>query len=91
LFGVISSSGLRILVDNKVDFNEKRNLMIASVILVIGIGNAYLQVGTFQFTGVGVATVVGIILNLILPKQALSEHWDKDDKDDWKEGKKEEA
>ena len=87
LFGVISSSGLRILVDNKVDFNEKRNLMIASVILVIGIGNAYLQIGSFQFTGVGVATVVGIILNLILPKHALSEHWD-DDKDDWKRDQK---
>jgi uracil permease len=87
LFGVISSSGLRILVDNKVDFNEKRNLMIASVILVIGIGNAYLQIGSFQFTGVGVATVVGIILNLILPKHALSEHWD-DDKDNWKKDQK---
>lgn len=73
LFGVIASSGLRILVDNKVDFNRKRNLMIASVILVIGIGNAYLQIGTFQFTGIGVATVMGILLNLILPREALSE------------------
>ncbi len=73
LFGVIASSGLRILVDNKVDFNRKRNLMIASVILVIGIGNAYLKIGTFQFTGIGVATVMGILLNLILPREALSE------------------
>ncbi|MFD1472405.1 uracil-xanthine permease family protein [Companilactobacillus mishanensis] len=73
LFGVIASSGLRILVDNKVDFNRKRNLMIASVILVIGIGNAYLEIGTFQFTGIGVATVMGILLNLILPREALSE------------------
>lgn len=73
LFGVIASSGLKLLVDNKVDFNKKHNLMIASVILVIGIGNAYLKVGTFQFTGIGVATVVGIVLNLILPKKALSE------------------
>lgn len=73
LFGVIASSGLRILVDNKVDFNRKRNLMIASVILVIGIGNAYLEIGTFQFTGIGVATIMGILLNLILPREALSE------------------
>lgn len=73
LFGVIAASGLRILVENKVDFNLKRNLMIGSVILVIGIGNAYLQIGTFQFTGIGVATVVGILLNLILPQQARSE------------------
>jgi len=61
--------------------------MIASVILVIGIGNAYLQVGSFQFTGVGVATVVGILLNLILPKHALSENWN-EDKDNWQENKK---
>ncbi|WP_125713484.1 uracil-xanthine permease family protein [Companilactobacillus kedongensis] len=73
LFGVIASSGLRILVDNKVDFNQKHNLMIASAILVIGIGNAYLKIGTFQFTGIGVATIVGIVLNLLLPKRALSE------------------
>lgn len=73
LFGVIASSGLRILVDNKVDFNKKHNLMIASAILVIGIGNAYLKIGTFQFTGIGVATIVGILLNLVLPKRALSE------------------
>lgn len=73
LFGVIASSGLRILVTDKVDFNKKRNLMIASVILVVGIGNAYLKIGTFQFTGIGVATILGIVLNLILPQKALSE------------------
>lgn len=73
LFGVIASSGLRILIDNKVDFNKKRNLMIASLILVIGIGNAYLQVGQYQFSGLAIATVLGIILNLILPKKAKSE------------------
>ncbi len=40
LFGVIASNGLKVLIDNKVDFNKKRNLMIGSTILVIGIGNA---------------------------------------------------
>ena len=44
LFGIIASSGLRMLVDNKVDFEKKRNLMIASVILVLGIGGALYQV-----------------------------------------------
>ncbi|MBM7543663.1 solute carrier family 23 protein [Periweissella beninensis] len=73
LFGVIASSGLRIIVDNKIDFNIKRNLMIASAILVIGIGNAYLQIGSTQFSGLAVATVLGIMLNLILPKVAASE------------------
>lgn len=73
LFGVIASSGLRIIVDNKIDFNIKRNLMIASTILVIGIGNAYLQLGQTQFSGLAVATVLGIVLNLVLPQQAASE------------------
>lgn len=73
LFGVIASSGLRIIVDNKVDFNIKRNLMISSSILVIGIGNAYLQLGNTQFSGLAIATVLGIILNLVLPQEAASE------------------
>ena len=73
LFGVIASSGLRVLIDNRVDFDKKRNLMIASVILVIGIGNAYLQLGQYQFSGLAVAAVLGIILNLILPKEARNE------------------
>lgn len=73
LFGVIASSGLRVLIDNRVDFDKKRNLMIASVILVIGIGNADLQLGQYQFSGLAVAAVLGIILNLILPKEARSE------------------
>lgn len=73
LFGVIASSGLRVMIENKIDFNKKRNLMIASVILVIGIGNAYLQLGQYQFSGLAVAAVLGILMNLILPKEARSE------------------
>jgi uracil permease len=73
LFGVIASSGLRVLIDKKVDFDKKRNLMIGSTILVIGIGNAYLQLGQYQFSGLAVAAVLGIILNLVLPEDAASE------------------
>ncbi|MBM7616826.1 uracil permease [Weissella uvarum] len=77
LFGVIAASGLRILVDNHVDFNLKRNLMISSAVLVIGIGNAYLQIGSgneiIQFSGVAIATLLGIVLNLVLPQEAASE------------------
>ena len=77
LFGVIAASGLRIIVENKIDFNLKRNLMIASSVLVIGIGNAYLQVGEgndiIQFSGVAIATVLGIFLNLVLPEKAAPE------------------
>lgn len=73
LFGVIASSGLRVLIERHVNFDKKRNLMIASVILVIGIGNAYLQLGQYQFSGLAVAAVLGIILNLVLPEEARSE------------------
>lgn len=73
LFGVIASSGLRVMIENHLDFNKKRNLMIASAILVIGIGNAYLQLKQYQFSGLAVASVLGIILNLVLPQEARSE------------------
>ena len=73
LFGVIASSGLRVLIDNQVDFDKKRNLMIGSSILVIGIGNAYLQLGQYQFSGLAIATVLGIAMNLILPQKSKSE------------------
>lgn len=73
LFGVIASSGLRVMIENQTDFNEKRNLMISSVILVIGIGNAYLQLGQYEFSGLAVAAVLGIVLNLVLPQKAASE------------------
>lgn len=73
LFGMIASNGLRILVDNHVDYQQKRNLIITSVILVIGIGGTYLKLGSFQLTALALATIFGIGLNLLLPKRALSE------------------
>ena len=73
LFGVIASNGLRVLIDNKIDFNKKRNLMIASTILVIGIGNASLQFAGYSFSGLALATVIGIAMNLILPAKAANE------------------
>ncbi len=77
LYGLIASSGLRTLVDAGVDYQQKRNLTISSVIMVIGIGGGVLQfmVGSFKFSlgGVALATVVGILLNLIIPTSAASE------------------
>lgn len=68
LFGIIASSGLRMLVDNKVDFSINRNLVIASTILVLGIGGAFLQISDkFQLQGMALAAIFGVILNLILP------------------------
>jgi uracil permease len=73
LFGIIASSGLRTLVESGVDYKDKRNLTISSVILVIGIGGGRLAFAVtqnvqFELAGVALATVVGIILNLIFPR-----------------------
>ncbi|WP_096435480.1 solute carrier family 23 protein [Alteribacter populi] len=77
LFGIIASSGLRMMIENKVELGSKRNLIISSVILVIGIGGAFIQVTeTIQIAGMALATVIGIVLNLVLPgreKQSISE------------------
>lgn len=68
LFGIIASSGLRMMVENKVDFGVNRNLIIASVILVIGIGGAYIQIGEkFSLSGMALAAIVGVVLNMVLP------------------------
>lgn len=69
LFGIIAAAGLRMLIESEVDFGEKRNLVIASVILVIGIGGAALKfVGIhLEIEGMALATFVGIFLNFILP------------------------
>lgn len=73
LFGIIASSGLRTLVESGVDYKDKRNLTISSVILVIGIGGGQLSFALgkgldFSLGGVALATLVGIILNLVFPK-----------------------
>ncbi|MDP4105515.1 MAG: solute carrier family 23 protein [Bacillota bacterium] len=68
LFGIIASSGLRMLVDSKIDFGNNRNLAISSVILVIGIGGAFIKVSDqFQIQGMALAAIIGILLNLVLP------------------------
>lgn len=68
LFGIIASSGLRMLIDNSIDLGEKRNLIISSVILVIGVGGAFIQLSEqVSLSGMALAAIIGILLNLILP------------------------
>ncbi|NLZ68479.1 MAG: uracil permease [Spirochaetales bacterium] len=72
LFGIIASSGLRTLVDSGVNYEDKRNLTISSIILVIGIGGGMLSFSigknlTFSLGSVALSTLVGIFLNLIIP------------------------
>lgn len=74
LFGIIAASGLRMLVDAKVDFGNSRNLVIASVILVIGIGGAKFIVSeALSIEGMALAAIIGVILNLILPGKKQAE------------------
>lgn len=74
LFGVIGSNGLRILIDNQVDFNSQRNLIIASTMLVLGLGGAILQIQSLvTLEGMALAGLVGIILNLFLPKDRVEQ------------------
>lgn len=68
LFGMIAAVGIGSLVRAKTDLNNPRNLIIVSVILVLGIGGMEVSFCDFTFGGIGLAGLVGIILNMILPK-----------------------
>ncbi len=76
LFGIIASSGLRMLVDSKIDFGNNRNLVISSVILVVGIGGAIVKLPfNIEIQGMALAAIIGVLLNLILPgKQSADEN-----------------
>ena len=68
LFGTIASVGINSLIKNKIDLGNTRNLVIASLILTLGIGGAELTFGNFTIGGIGLAALVGVILNLVIPK-----------------------
>lgn len=72
LFGTIASIGLKTLIEAKVDLMEPRNLVIISVVLTAGIGGLTLKLGDFALSGVGLCSLLAIILNLILPRRAAS-------------------
>lgn len=70
LYGMISAVGLRNLVENNVDFTKTRNLLIAAVMLVLGLGaNGAIVIGNVSISGVALAAVLGIILNKVLPEE----------------------
>ena len=73
LFGTIASVGINSLVKNKVDLGNTRNLVIASLILTLGIGGAELSFTGITISGIGLAALVGVILNLILPHRKPNE------------------
>lgn len=67
LFGMIAAVGINNMVKNRTDMGSTRNLIIVSLILTTGIGGAVLEFGSFTFTGIGLAAMIGVLLNLILP------------------------
>ena len=67
LFGTIASVGISNMIQAKLDMSSTRNLGIVSLILTIGIGGAVLDFGSFSLSGIGLASLVGVILNLVLP------------------------
>ena len=71
LFGTIASVGINTIVKNKVDMGNTRNLVIVSLILILGIGGAELTFGTFTIGGIGLSALVGVILNLIIPDKKI--------------------
>ncbi|MEN6413272.1 MAG: uracil permease [Veillonellales bacterium] len=64
LFGVIAASGVRMLVESKVDYSKSRNLILTSVVLIIGVSGASITFGTVTMKGMALATVVSILLSL---------------------------
>ncbi|MDD4096422.1 MAG: solute carrier family 23 protein [Oscillospiraceae bacterium] len=82
LFGMIAASGLRALVDGKVDFSDSKNLIVVSVILSVGLGlgamslagditgmtSLKIMIGTVEVSPLATATIIGIFLNLVIPK-----------------------
>lgn len=65
LFGVIAASGIRVLVESKVDYSKSSNLVMTSVIMIIGLSGAKLSFGAFSVQGMVLATVVAIIMSLV--------------------------
>ncbi len=68
LFGTIAGAGISNLLNSKVNFASSRNVVIISVTLTTGIGGAILEFGSFKLAGIGLAAIIAVVLNLILPE-----------------------
>jgi uracil permease len=69
LFGMISSVGIRTLNEANIDFSNSRNLLITSVIFVLGTGIGEINIGTLSISGLAIAAFVGVLINKLLPKK----------------------
>jgi xanthine/uracil permease len=69
VFGLIATAGAKIWVDNRVDFSQNRNLIVAAITLVLGTGDFTLKFGGFALGGIGTATFGAIILYALLSQE----------------------
>jgi uracil permease len=65
LYGVIAVQGLRIFVEQKVDFSKNRNMVLGAITFVVGISGASISIGSVQLKGMAFAAITGVILSLI--------------------------
>lgn len=75
LYGFIAINGLKVLIENQIDFGKSKNIVVASTMLVLGLGGAAISIvsGDLSITisGMSLAATVGIILNLLLPEEKM--------------------
>jgi uracil permease len=64
LFGVVAASGLRMLIEAKVDYSKSRNLLLSAIVMVIGISGVSIDFGNTKLKGMVLATIVAIVLSL---------------------------
>ena len=69
VFGLIAVSGVKIWIDNKIDFSKNNNLIIAAVTVIMGAGNFSLHLGGFDLGGIGTATLAAILLNAFFNRE----------------------
>ena len=69
LYGIIASSGMRVLINNRIDLGKQRNLIICAVILVAGIGGLSVTLGQITLSGMALSAIIGVVLHLILPNK----------------------
>nr|WP_323127571.1 solute carrier family 23 protein [Acinetobacter rathckeae] len=70
VFGLITISGIRIWINNKVDFSQNGNMFVAAITIIMGAGNYALHIGSLDLGGIGTATFAAIVLNLILNRKS---------------------
>ena len=84
LYGMIGASGIRLMVDSKIDYSKARNLAMTSVVFVVGLSGIAINLGQVQLKGMSLAAVVGMLLGLImylLDKYKLTNEYDEVEED----------